>query len=249
MSLHSILFSVELFFSHEDFLCISVITSTLSSLCFTSPVLYHKMLCLKNVLRGLKVWLDSLIIHLYSNLFQEVPNAALYMYWVFVYEWLEALKSSHSKSQLWESDEFWSLKQDPWCGSCGAKQRTQFVFFKMFSLFNWYTWAKPAHPLHVLLLPSPGNALSAPFMSGTQFPFPCSLYWQIISDEGDKVKATGIQTSNLEQQEIHVAKCPIYHYQHHWTQHLSALLNHHGLYKPPPSQFLNVFVVLYNFSL
>lgn len=141
MSLHSILFSVELFFSHEDFLCISVITSTLSSLCFTSPVLYHKMLCLKNVLRGLKVWLDSLIIHLYSNLFQEVPNAALYMYWVFVYEWLEALKSSNSKSQLWESDEFWSLKQDPWCSSCGAKQRTQFVFFKMFSLFNWYTWA------------------------------------------------------------------------------------------------------------
>lgn len=152
-----------------------------------------------------------------------------------------------ASSESLMSFEVWNSIRD--CSSCGAKQRTQFVFFKMFSLFNWYTWAKPAHPLHVLLLPSPGNALSVLFMSGTQFPFPCSLYWQIISDERDKVKATGIQTSNLEQQEIHVAKCPIYHYQHHWTQHLSALLNHHGLYKLHPSQFRNVFVVLYNFSL
>lgn len=132
------------------------------------------------------------------------------------------------------------------CSSYGAKQRTQFVFFNMFSLFNWYTGPKA---LHVRPLLSPGSALSVLVMQGIQFPFPCSLYWQTISDERDKAKETRIQTSNLEQQEIHVAKCPIYHYQYHWTQHLSALLNHHGLYKTLPSQFLNVFVVLYHFSL
>lgn len=115
--------------------------------------------------------------------------------------------------------------------------------------------AKAGTPLHL-----PPCLPAVRFQSWTGKDSVSILMLPVLTDERDKEKGTRIQTSSLEQQEMHIAKCPIHHHQHHWIQDLSTLSNHHGLYRslPPPvskslcclvSFFFRVDIIFWAFSL
>lgn len=213
------------------------------------------LICLKDILGGLMMWFDSLIIYPASNLFQEGPSAPLQMYQLFVRQWMEILKSSNSKSRATSE-------------SSGFRLRGFEVWNRTLSLVH--LMLNKGHRLCCLmclhyLIDAPGKS---PHTPGISCPFPLPmLHFQSWSGKGFsfhshapcidrlfQVKETKQREQEFRQAAWNNKRCMLPNAQsitisitesniflHFWiiTGFIHAL---------PSPQFLNLFVGLYHFS-